>query len=74
MIKYVTYGTKNGPKMYMVRLRKELHSYMVEVLPCDIFGTPVSDATFWDLFPCWLDAFCCFRKQYREFSKYVNRS
>ena len=72
MFRYVTYGNKNGPKMYLVQMKKELHSYKVEVFPCDILGTPVSDATVWDLFPTWWEAFCYFRKQYREFSKYVN--
>lgn len=74
MTKYVRYGNpRHGVPMYViVRYRTEHGSYKVEVLPCDCYGHPISDAVAWDIFPDWWSAHKYVRKQYKEFYCYVN--
>ncbi len=74
MIKYVNYGhPRYGIHMYVITMyRTERGSYKVEVLPCDTYGSAVSDAVVWDIFPSWWDARKYVRKQYKEFYRYVN--
>lgn len=75
MIKYVRYGNpQSGIPMFLItRYRTYHHSWKVEVLPCDMYGAPVSDAVAWDIFPTWWDAHKYVRKQYKEFYEYCNR-
>ena len=74
MIKYVNYGhQKHGVHMYVITMfRTEHGNYKVEVLPCDINGTVISDAVAWDMFCSWWDARKYVRQQYKEFYRYVN--
>lgn len=74
MTKYVNYGSsKYGIHMYVITMfRTEHGSYKVEVLPCDIYGNPISDPVAWDIFPTWWGARKYARKQYKEFYRYVN--
>lgn len=59
--------------MYVITMfRTEHGSYKVEVLPCDIYGNPISDPVAWDIFPTWWGARKYARKQYKEFYRYVN--
>lgn len=74
MVKYVNYGnSKCGVPMYVITMfRTPLGSYKVEVSPCDIFGTAVSDPMVWDMFPNWWSARKYVHKQYKKFNRYVN--
>jgi hypothetical protein len=74
MIKYVRYGNpRSGIPMFLITRYRTYHrSWKVEVLPCDMYGAPVSDAVAWDIFPTWWDTRKYMRQQYEEFYRYVN--
>lgn len=74
MVKYVRYGNPHEgiPMFVITRYKTPHHFWKVEVLPCDSYGSPVSDAVAWDILPCWWDAVKYTRQQYKEFNRYVN--
>ena len=72
-MKYVTYGLGNeGPKMYGVLMIKSDRGWVVEVWPCDICGSQVSDAIEWKDELNWWSAIKLFYKYYKEYNQYVN--
>lgn len=72
-MKYITYGLGNeGPKMYGVLMIKSDRGWAVEVWPCDIRGSQVSDAIEWKDELNWWSAIKLFYKYYKEYNQYVN--
>ena len=72
-LKYVTYGKGDqGPKMYGILRIKSNRGWVVEVWPCDINGTQVSDAIEWKDELDWWSAIKLFYKYYKEYNRYVN--
>ncbi len=74
MTKYVRYGNKNtGIAMYVITMfQTDRRNWKIEVCVCDCYGKVASDPVAWDMFPDWWSAYRYFRKQYKEFDKYVN--
>lgn len=72
-LKYVTHGLgSEGPKMYgVLRIRSD-RGWVVEVWPCDINGSQVSDPIEWQDELGWWDAIKLFWKYYSDYDKYVN--
>jgi hypothetical protein len=72
-VKYITYGLGNsGPKMYGVLRIKSDRGWVVEVWPCDAYGSQVSDPVEWkDGLDRWA-AIKLFWKYYFDYDKYVN--
>ena len=72
-MKYVTYGLGNeGPKMYGVLMIKSDRGWVVEVWPCDIRGSQISDTIEWRDELNWWSAIKLFYKYYKEYNQYVN--
>jgi hypothetical protein len=72
-LKYVTYGFgSKGPKMYGVLRIKSDRGWIVEVWPCDINGSQVSDPVDWQDELGWWAAIKLFWKYYSDYDKYVN--
>lgn len=72
-MKYVTHGLGNeGPKMYGVLMIKSDRGWVVEVWPCDIRGSQISDAIEWKDELDWWSAIKLFYKYYKEYNQYVN--
>lgn len=72
-IKYITYGGKHGPKMYMIaRYKDDDYGWVVTVYPCDINGDLVSDPIAWQSQLSWWRAIKLFRAWYKDYDKYVN--
>lgn len=72
-LKYVTYGFgKHGPKMFGVLMIRSNLGWVVEVWPCDICGSQVSDPVEWSDCLSWWDAKKLFREWYQDYDKYVN--
>ena len=75
-VKYVRNGhPSSGTAMYVIIMNRTAHKYWrVEVSPCDIYGSVISDPVAWDIFPNWFEAMRYFNVKYREFNRYVNRT
>lgn len=72
-LKYVTYGKGDqGPKMYGILRIKSNKGWVVEVWPCDMNGTQVSDPIQWDDELGWWSARKLMNKWYAEYDQYVN--
>ena len=72
-LKYITYGIgSSGPKVYGVLRIKSDKGWIVEVWPCDINGSQVSNPIEWQEELRWWSAVKLFWKYYRDYNKYVN--
>ena len=72
-LKYGTYGKGDqGPKMYGILRIKSNRGWVVEVWPCDMNGTQVSDPVAWDDELNWWSARKLMNKWYVEYNRYVN--
>ena len=58
--------------MYGILMIKSDRGWVVEVWPCDIYGTQVADPIQWNDELSWWSAVKLFYRWYRDFDKFVN--